>query len=269
MTTPQQDASTAVTELGAVVSNSRHTLGQTGKLLWALVVLDPLIGILMIVGAWNSPSGRVTLGVGGGVMIVTSPLFLMLLLRLRKSRLTVHDHGVEICHGRRIARFRYEDIREFSFSLERQSTVGAYAGLMYQLTLVTGNEDNPEKHRWSSIENEPQPALEDLRDRITGILVQRLAQELAASGRVVWTPLMTLTKEGVEYKRMDWKAGEKSEYLAFADVDRTELANGDFVLYREGEKKPPFQCSQSGPNFYPGYVLFLDAHRQATGPEST
>lgn len=165
------------------------------------------------------------------------------------------------CHERGIVRFSVFGRRQLLFSeVERLSCRttrhyhnGVYTGTSFKMRLHP-QEGRPmilsERTRGSLAE------LEGLRDRVAGLLADRLRERLVYEGEAPWTEGVSLTVEGVRARRRRRIGRPDETFAAFAQDLRFAIDKGTFQLFLPGNLKPVLSIPCHAEGFYPGFALF-------------
>ena len=93
--------------------------------------------------------------------------------------------------------------------------------------------------------------LDIMRDRISRVIAERLADDLLNSLPVRWGPL-SMTATAVTPNR----GKHKGQAVPFLEIDREGEGAGLFTLFRVGDKRGFITIHMSDPNFWPCFMLY-------------
>jgi hypothetical protein len=105
-----------------------------------------------------------------------------------------------------------------------------------------------------------------MRDHISGIIADRLADQLLANQPVAWGPLV-MSADGITPTRGKYK----NQLIPYDQISRTGAARGWFSLFRKGDKRGFISMQFASHNFWPCLALFqrmvIAAQPQPAGSE--
>jgi hypothetical protein len=256
---------------GRRVSHDVAPLGSLGRIIFerpaqASARWFPLVfGLLLLVaGVAVCTRGRLVFGIVLGVPLGLAGILLWVIsYRVRRVVFRCHElgvHKVAILGERRLL---YSEVQSLSYSMSRHYYHGMYMGSTFRLAF----EPIPEKKGNSvnhtvSLQNADKE-LENLRDRVSMIIAQRQARQLAARQPVPWTPRIRFLPDGVEYRR--WSLFGKGTVLTtpYSKISAIRFEKSYLRAWVIGEKKPLFSVVSSLPNVFPTFFL-LSSLRAST-----
>lgn len=182
-------------------------------------------------------------------------LSLLLALRGLRFRLDVCSQGIRSTGLFSRRELRYAEVAALTHTATRQYVNGAYAGTTHVLVF----EPQPgagKRISYSSQSQGTDQELEAFRDRVAAIVADRLHAEVERAARVTWTPDVVLTTGGVEYRESKLIGKGEQCFLPFSDALTYQFVQGELHLNGDGSQ-PVARIPCGGPNFYPGFFLFL------------
>jgi membrane protein implicated in regulation of membrane protease activity len=190
-----------------------------------------------------------------GVLIsALSSILLYCGRRLGSSVFRCHERGVyrkAVFSGAR--ELYYEEVVEFVYSATRQYYEGAYIGTALNIKLIPGNASGKKPITFSKTVKTADEGLDQLRDHISALIAVKMLSQLRDGARVTWTPNMTLTAEGIEFRPSGLIRRKEQTFLPYERVQSYDVQDGTFYLWEQGKDKPVMQESVTQPNFYPGF----------------
>lgn len=101
--------------------------------------------------------------------------------------------------------------------------------------------------------------LEALQSELTEAVSHRMKQALLADGTVDWTPQLTITTGGIDYRK---KGKGEPQLIDFSRLGRWEVHEGVFKLALDDERRPSITEKVDQNNFFPGLVLFAELQQE-------
>jgi hypothetical protein len=172
--------------------------------------------------------------------------------------LRCHEYGVykSGIFGKR--RLLYTELRSFSYSAVRRFTHHGliYAGTEFKLTFEPAPEQKKKRIRHAVTLHNADVELDNLRDRVAGIIAVGMAKELAANQAVNWTAKLRILTSGIEFRGGGIFRRNAPATIPYSKISGAGIGNGYFRVWATGQKKPVVSESVSQANFFPGYSLF-------------
>jgi hypothetical protein len=97
--------------------------------------------------------------------------------------------------------------------------------------------------------------LDHVRDHVSQLIAERMAQQLALGRAVIWTDGLRFLPEGLEYRAKGLFGRKPPVMFPYSQIHGCDADAGTFHLWIYGQKKPVAKESVARPNFYPGYLL--------------
>jgi hypothetical protein len=97
--------------------------------------------------------------------------------------------------------------------------------------------------------------IERLRDSVSGILAQRMAEKFGAGEIVRWTKNIEFTPEGIRYRAIGFVVRKAPQMLRWKDYVRWEMSRGVIRLFARGAKKAVMTENSCAENFWPGFYF--------------
>jgi len=236
--------------LGRVLFERKPSSGATVAL-WIMPIGSAslfLAGIVIALLA-KRPEPAIVLG------IISAVITLIWLIPLSQHvSLRCHEHGVSRRWLRREQRLRYSEIDLFTYSAVRQYVKGVYSGTAFTLTFVSNAAG---KVAYTKTLRNADDELDRLRDRVGRILAERMARQFAAGDAVTWGDGLRFFPEGLEYRASGFLRRKAPVMIPFDQISGLDITDGQFRLWRTGQKGHAVKESVAQPNFFPGYFLLL------------
>ena len=237
---------------------------RKGKKFWfyvlgglALFLGAPVIVLVVFVALGNMQGDFESAGVAAIFMII-SALCALAAASNRRSVFRCHERGVFMRSLFSESQFRYEDVREFTYSATRQYYNGVYVGTVMQLKLVPDPGTGAEKIKYSTTVKNADDSLENLRDHISRVVASRLLDELSKGNRVQWTPNLVFLPDGIEYRPGGFLGRKEAQILRFNELHGFDIQEGTFHLWARNIEKSVMQESIGATNFFPGYYALIN-----------
>ncbi len=220
------------------------------------------IAVMLIVKGMNDQNlllfGLVLLGVAG--------LLVLLMFHLLKKLFRCHEYGVYqrgLFMGERS--LRYVEVASFTYSATRHYHNGAYMGTQTIMTFEPVPEKQGQRISYSANVHNQDSALDDLRDQISRMIAQRMAQRVSNGETVAWMNNLTFQPTGLEYRPSGFFGSKEPIFIPYGAISGWNLEAGTFYLWQKGKKKPTIQEGVGQANFFPGYYL-LEMLNRSSGP---
>lgn len=188
-------------------------------------------------------------------LVAAGLVVLLLAIRAARFRLDVHSLGIRTTGLFSRRELRYGDVAALTHTATRQYVNGAYTGTMQVLAFEPAPGAG-KRITYSTQTKGTDQELEAFRDRVAAIVSERLRSEIDRSGRVTWTKDVVLTRRGVEYRASKLIGKGEECFLPFSDELTYQFVQGELQL-TDGGNSPVARIPCGGPNFYPGFALFL------------
>lgn len=241
--------------------------GETGGL--GRVLFERKPSSSSTVALWVMPIGAASLFLGGIVAallmqrfepaivlgVISAVLSLIWLVPLSQHvALRCHEHGVSRRWLRREQRLRYAEIDQFTYSAVRQYVKGVYSGTSFTLTFASNAAG---KLTYSKTLRNADDELDRLRDRVGRILAERMSKQFDAGSTVAWGDALRFFPEGLEYRASGFLRRKAPVMIPFDQIAGIDITDGQFRLWRTGQKGHAVKESVAQPNFFPGYFFLL------------
>lgn len=181
------------------------------------------------------------------------------------------EQGVQHTGRFGVRELRWTEIGTFTYSAARvyrtDNDMGKYVDTYQWTRLALRFSPLPEVGggaiSYSDQSRQEDSDLNGLRDFVAGQIGTCMAARLAEGEVVPWTPNLTFTPEGIEFRPRGLLGRKEFELLPYADFAGHEMALGVLYLFRRGEEKPIMSEVSSAPNFFPGHFLLKSMQRSA------
>jgi len=188
--------------------------------------------------------------------IVGIPIILLGLSMLR-GYFRCHERGVSQRRGRKERRLLYTQVATFTYSATRMYVNGIYAGTSLVMKFDTEDPKALPPIKFSASIMNVDQGLDELRDRISAVVAQRLLRTYADTGSVTWTKSLEIGPEGVRYRKPKLIGKGDWTDLPFSTCRGVSFEQGTFHLFAADVEKPVFGCPVSEPNLFPGIHALL------------
>lgn len=175
----------------------------------------------------------------------------------------VHQGGIVklSAFGRR--QLLFAEVERMSCQTTRHYHNGVYTGTSFELRFQPG------KGRPLKIKVRVRGSLHDLeqlRDRVAGLLADRLRERLDRESEAPWTDGVWLSRQGVRFARRRLIGRGEETAAAFSRDLRFSIDQGTLQLFVPGDPKPVLSIPCAAEGFYPGFVLFGRLAAEAAAP---
>jgi hypothetical protein len=264
---PQRGAPADGSRLGRVLFERRPAPGL--KLcVWLLPVL--ILAALVAGGVTAAVNGRPEPAVVGAA--ISFVIGLVWLIPFSQCvTFSCHERGVVRRWMWREQQLPFDDVETFTYSAVKQYVKGVYSGTNFTLAFTSKASGRPAKLSYTKTLRNADAALEQLRDLVSGLVARRMAALLSGGGRVEWTGHLTLTPEGLEYQpqRFLLPGRKPPRFFTWSQITGFDASNGAFHAWVAGRKKPVIKESVAMPNFFPGYLVFVQQMAARSAPVAT
>lgn len=239
--------------LGRVLFERKPSTGATATV-WMLPILAAslLLGGILTALLTSRVEPAIVLGVISAVLVLVWLVPLSQHIRLR-----CHEHGISRRWLRGEQRLRYADVDTFTYSAIRQYVKGVYSGTSFTLTFTSSAGGNNQKLTYSKTLRNADDELERLRDRVGRILADRMAGRFVAGEVVPWGDGLRFFPEGLEYRAAGFLRRKAPVIIPFNQIAGIDITDGQFRLWRTGQKGHAVKETVAQANFFPGYFLLL------------
>lgn len=175
-----------------------------------------------------------------------------------------YERGVSMTAWSKTIFVTYDQLRAVSWTLRRQAS-GARAP-DFQLTIALGSLDSPQAHEltyWRMMKGFDFELL-NVRDTIHRHLIPRMRREYDSFGNVRWTDRLTLTREGLEWRRRRWLFFKQRVVIPYEEITGVSLNLCKMYLRRAGSVRP-FVHDTSAPNFHAGLEILGQLLHETSG----
>jgi hypothetical protein len=198
----------------------------------------------------------ILIGIPATVVLV-GLLLIYVGLRLVRGYFRCHERGVSQRAVSKEKRLLYTQVSSFTYSATRMYYNGAYTGTALVMNFQTEDPKQlPPIKFTTSIKNQDDD-LDELRDRISVVVAQRLLKEFAESEVFTWTKGLEVTKDGIRYRKGKLLGKGEWVLLPFEQYQGVNIQEGTFHLFKDGADKSVYHCLVGEPNFFPGLHAFL------------
>lgn len=190
-------------------------------------------------------------------LLVGIPIVL-LGLSLVRSYFRCHERGVSQHGLRKARRLLYSEVASFTYSATRMYVNGVYAGTTLAMKFGTDDPKVLPPIKFSASVSKVDEDLDELRDRISAVVAQRLLRQHEETGAFSWTKALEVTKDAIRYRKGKFIGLGDWVELPFDRYLNITIDQGVFHLFSKDAEKSVFDCPISEPNFFPGLHAFLD-----------
>lgn len=241
---------------------------KPGRTATALLWLFPLVGlaivvVLVLLAVFKA--GPVVLL--GGLPACFFVVMLWVFFVSHAVEFRAHEHGVRRKSLFRTQQLKYADVDVFTYSAVRQYVKGVYSGTNFTLTFASQVPGKVRTLTYSKHLRNTDEGLDHVRDRVSQLIAQRMAEQLAAGRSVTWTDGLRFLPEGLEYRAKGLFGRKPPVMIPYSQIHGYDADSGAFHLWIYGNKKPVAKESVVRPNFFPGYLLL--ARLMAARPAET
>ncbi len=173
-----------------------------------------------------------------------------------RGRLYCHEFGVRQRTAFKEKRLAYTDVASFTYSATRNYYNGAYIGT--SLGLVFEPEDGksmPKIKYRTSIRNADRD-LDNLCSHISAVLAPRLLRRLEEAGEFAWTPTLTVTPDGLRYRKGKFLGKGEWVMMPFSEYRGLAVEQGVLSIFSTIQDKPVYTAGVNGANFFPAMHAF-------------
>jgi hypothetical protein len=215
-----------------------------------LVVVAGVLGVagigwgLVLIAGGSVPVGAAAVAAGVAVLGATIGLAPIAVdcYELRLVRRSIIRRG----------ELHFRDIDRLRYSATRQYYNGVYTGTTYDLKVWPAGGSRGAQ--LSSSRRGTDDDLEWLRDRIAGLVAERLLAAVEQDGTANWAAGARFTRDSLHFRRRKL-LGRGEPMVARYDSGLTySIADAVFHLFLPDEPKSVLDVSCSEPNFYPGMI---------------
>jgi hypothetical protein len=254
---------------GAGPLAGQSTGGQLGRILFerkpgrttkALLWLFPLAGVFIVlfVGLAVFRAGAIALV--GGLPAFFFVVLLWVFFVSHAVEFRAHEHGVRRKSLFRTQQLKYADVDVFTYSAVRQYVKGVYSGTNFTLTFVSQASPGKTQAKMQTLTYSKQlrnadEGLEHIRDHVSQLIAQRMANQLAGGQTVIWTDGLRFLPEGLQYSAKGFFGRKLPVMIPYSQIHGYDADAGTFHLWIYGKNKPVAKESVALPNFFPGYLL--------------
>lgn len=176
-------------------------------------------------------------------------------------RVRFHEHGAVRSTLLRRITIAYDEAIAIQHRLARKISSGVHTGTIVSISFWT---DDGRRISWRGQYRErstSNPAdtgftghdeLDEVRDTLSNLIADRMADTLLAGSPIPWTSGALLTATGLAPCRGRFKG----QTIPYRDIARTASAQGSFTIYRANERRRIAVLNPDEPNFLPGLILF-------------
>jgi hypothetical protein len=216
---------------------------------------------MRIVGLLVALGGALCLGIG-----------LVRLIPNMGASWHLHERGIRLLQRGKERVLRYEEVDELTLKVVRVFFHDVCTGDVHEATFTGHGPPRQAVHikqvrrpRTVSGADLDQPGeLAQACDTIAGLIARRMLARMGRGEAVAWVRSIRLLPDGLEIGSS--RTGPLR--IAWNQVDRVRMEQGNFYLWRRGETQPILQIPTHLPNLFPGYQVILDRMQQGCKPEA-
>ena len=187
------------------------------------------------------------------LVLVGIPLF-FLARGLIRGYFRCHECGVSRRFAGAETRLLYTQVAVFTYSATRMYYNGAYTGTALLMHFQTDDPKALPPIRFTTTVRNVDEDLDELRERISAVVAQRLLQQYAEKGSFAWTKALEVTTEGIRYRVGKLLGKGEWTLLPYENYHGISIQEGYFHLFAKDADKSVFQCGVAEPNFFPGLI---------------
>jgi hypothetical protein len=239
-------------EHGRMLFERDRSLHPAAFALWMVVALA-LAGMAVLMAAAPEvipTKNPLAFGIAtGGVAVIVG----LLTLAYRCNKFACHQHGVSRTTFWGTRRLRYEDVGAFTYGAVRQYVKGAYVGTTVYLTFVPQDGVRSGRIKFELSALEVGQGLNELRDRVSGLMARDLFARLAAGKGARWTAGYVLAPQGLVCPARGLFG--RPRLVPYAELQPPTMNNGFLFLFAAGQRKHFASIKVGSANFFPGLVV--------------
>ena len=161
------------------------------------------------------------------------------------------EYGVQSEDGVSRVTIDWQDITELSAGITDRYVNGTYNTTGYGIEISDSHGRYIEYSQTVSRSEIAYRQLESLRDDATFYLANKMWRELQETGKLQWTPTLTITNHGIAKT-----AGGIPQFIKYADISTFQVHDGQFSICVLGDWPSELSMPASTTNFYPGFEVF-------------
>jgi hypothetical protein len=168
-----------------------------------------------------------------------------------------HERGVSHRSFGQEKRLFYDQVASFTYSATRMYVNGAYVGTSLTMKFETDDPKALPPIKYNANVKNVDEDLDELRERISAVVAQRLLRRYAETGSFVWTKSLEVTGDGIRYRPGKLLGKGEWQVLPFDRYLGVNVQEGVFHLFSQDAEKSVYHCGISEPNFFPGLHALL------------
>jgi hypothetical protein len=211
------------------------------------------VGAMLLEMARENPADPEPLG-PGCIFLAIGLLLGLLDVWLVFSAFRCHENGVWKTTLLGSRSLRFDELARFQYSAVKHYHHGAYLGTQITMRFApqaTGGRTLKFSTRTKGEDDD----LERLRDAVSKLLAERMAQRFAAGEVVPWTKNIEFAPEGMRYRAIGFVVRKSPQTLRWENYVRWEMSSGVIRLFSRGVKKAVMTESAAAENFWPGFFF--------------
>lgn len=181
-------------------------------------------------------------------------LLLLISVWLFRKTFRCHRHGVYQRGLAKEKRLLYRDVASFTYSATRQYVNGVYTGTRVSMKLVPEETNDSPTVSFSSWVRNLDRDLDDLRDRVSGVVGRKMLASIETGVEAKWTTDAVLGPEEIRFRKPRLVGKREWISLPYSQIAGSATQEGTFHLFAEGVEKPVMRLQVRAENFFPGLV---------------
>jgi hypothetical protein len=245
--------------LGRVIFERDHsTSSGVAICCWVFFLAIAAIGVAMIV--WNLMQQNGTPGyyIVGGLMAFLGVVIPWAIWANRVNIFRCHTRGVCKITTSATKQLEYKDVREFSYSVVRNYTNGAYTGTNMAISFSPDKDSGLETIDYSASVQRIDAEVDNLREHVSLVIASQMKQRLNTGVDVPWTAGFIFTPEGLDVQVPGGVFSKGKSLLVPYLECAMNMHEGNFYLFRKSDNKQLHSIPVTQPNFFPGHILLCN-----------
>jgi hypothetical protein len=223
-----------------------------------------LLGVLLCFVPPDPKAPPNAMLIGGGVVAIFGAACLVIGLARLMPNLgsSWHLHQRGICLVRRSGEqmLAYKDVDELTLKVTRVFLHGVCTGEVYEATFQRHRPANrisiKQVRRPSSISGSDLNRSGEVAqacDQVAELIASRMTARLDRGEPIPWVQATRIYPDG-----LDVESAAIQGRIKWSEIERVEIKEGKFQLWRRGDVPPAIEIPTHLPNFFPGYRLILN-----------
>ena len=224
-------------------------------------------GILLVGGLlgwllWNSAGHNLTYYISAAVAVLAAVVAAIVVQKTlgNKSYLQHFEDRIVLADDDKVQDIPFDQLQAYSASWTDLYVNGVYNTSTVRLSFdVAGSFRVHQYESAASYGTLKYEQLQALQVEVSEVIAAQMRETLLEEGSVAWTAQMTMTTEGIEYRK---KGTAEAELISYPRLGKWEVDSGLFKLAFDDDRRPTVTETISQTNFFPGLQLFSQLHEE-------